>query len=330
MRYFCSTIMVFVCVLNICLIAHDTEMALADDDTSSAYELITPADVYVEVQRVGLQVMQLGKFMGIPEPEPLGINLSMATPHDVYFQAQALATKANRLSFEILRKTVGLQPFPGGVIKPDDVKHTIITALVTIIDVNKALGVQGNGRKIIFERDISPSDVFEKIMAINRHLSLLLERRFTPSDVYEVINFAIGYSVNLLTLYPETDRLPQKEKHQKNKQPVDVYNRLRKCLVIIERIYNEEDLGILDIDFSNLNENHISPSDVYDMAMLIVAQLNFLHKHYRIRRGLRDPFYPGRRFPSDVYQQVSVLEQQLVTLHSRTVRAIQEQDTTRK
>lgn len=320
MQHFSNKIMVLVCVLNVCLAAHDVEKAVAENDTHSLSMFVTSADVYVEVQRVGLQVQGLGRFMGVLSPEPLGICLLKATPHAVYFQAQALVTKANRLSYEILRKTSTLLPLPDGEIKPEQVKRAVITALVTISEVSRVLGVHDYDQKIVPAEDITPSDVFLEIMIINRHLSLLLEKRFTPADVYEIITLAVGYGANLLSQYPEMDRLPQKEKYQKNKQPVDVYHRLRKCLGIIEKIYNEENLGFLDIDFSSLNEKNITPSDVYDMAMLTVAQLDMLHKHYRIRREQKDLFYPGRKFPSDVYQQVSVLEQQLVVLHSYVIR----------
>jgi len=66
----------------------------------------TPAHVYVEVQRVEQLIDELGLFMGVTEPDPLGVSVTNTAPHDVYFQARVLVIKANRLSFELIRKKV--------------------------------------------------------------------------------------------------------------------------------------------------------------------------------------------------------------------------------
>jgi len=57
-------------------------------------------------------------------------------------------------------------------------------------------------------------------------------------------------------------------------------------------------------------------SDVFDLASLVVARLDLLHKTFKRPRMPREVYYPGKKIPSDVYQQVGILEQQLMTLRS--------------
>ena len=73
-------------------------------------------------------------------------------------------------------------------------------------------------------------------------------------------------------------------------------------------------LEILEIDSSHIEEKSITPNDVFDIASVIVARLDFLHKRLDFAKKPRESFYPGRKYPSDVYQQVGILKQQLVLL----------------
>ena len=53
------------------------------------------------------------------------------------------------------------------------------------------------------------------------------------------------------------------------------------------------------------------PSDVYDISSLLVAELAFLHQQAGTLDAPRPAYYPGRKFPSDVYQRAGQLKSQL-------------------
>ena len=58
----------------------------------------------------------------------------------------------------------------------------------------------------------------------------------------------------------------------------------------------------------------VKPSEVYDMATLLVSELDYL---WRRAGNLAPPhraFYPGRRLPSHAYQRAGLLERQLAEL----------------
>ena len=58
----------------------------------------------------------------------------------------------------------------------------------------------------------------------------------------------------------------------------------------------------------------MKPADVYDVASLMVAELNHLHSRLPSGKPPRQVFAPGRKFPSHVYQRVGLLEVQLEQL----------------
>jgi hypothetical protein len=308
---------VFFCCLMICFTALSGRSAMAaQDETPVTGSQTTPAHVYVELKRVLQLIDVMGHFMGVPEPDPLGIRISNASPHDVYFQARTLTIKANRLSFELIRKNKLLPVLAAGTIRPAQVKQMFFEAFGVLSEVALEFDMVAVNPEIQFDKTMTPSHVFMTTLMANRYLNVLLERRFSPAEVYKVVNLAIGYASRLVAQYPGAERIPKKPLYETKKKPLDVYYKLLDCFGLIKKIYKSDGYDILEIDISGLHKTNVSPSDVFDMASLIVARLDFLHKKNSLRRSPRESYFPGRKFPSDVYQQVGILEKQLANLFS--------------
>lgn len=275
----------------------------------------TPSDVFFEVQRINADLKNLRLYMGAPKAMPLGIHVHKAAPHDVYSQAKTLFQKANRLSFEIVRQQEPAPPLPGGLILPANVLILVRGAHRSIQHVLADLKIP-DCADIKPEPDApkTPSHVFRAILATNRQVNELLERRFSPSDAYMEVTLAIGHASRQLAQYPGSIRIPDASAFEGEKRPSDVYFRLLGCLDIISRIYKTAGLEMLVIDTARIDEESITPSDVFDMASLIVARLDFLHKELGLVTMPREVFYLGRKYPSDVYQQTGLLEKQLKQL----------------
>ncbi len=290
-------------------------LAQPPDPTTNS-SAVTPADVFIELQRVEQMIDRLSRHMGIREPEALDIKISNAAPHDVYFQVRTLAIRANRLSFERIRRDTPTPPLPDREIRPTELRLMVIEALRALHNVSMEFDLQITHPVLKVQKGITPSDVFMATMSVNRHLNALLERRFAPEEVYGVVNLGISYASNMLTDFPEAIHIPKKAPYEKDKRPLDVYYRLYTCLQLINQIYQAKGMEILEIDIGSIEQENITPSDVFDMASLVVARLDFLHKRSSSRRQPRESYFPGRKFPSDVFQQASILEQQLVSLLS--------------
>jgi hypothetical protein len=58
----------------------------------------------------------------------------------------------------------------------------------------------------------------------------------------------------------------------------------------------------------------LTPADVQNMAAIIIAELSYLHSLKKNVKPVRQAIYPGRKFPSLVYQRAGILEAQLSDL----------------
>ncbi len=275
---------------------------------------IAPADVYSDLENFNRDLELVRRHMGAPIANPLGLKINKAAPHDVYFQALILFEKANRLSFEILRQKDQLPPIPRGAILPEHVLKLVQGAHGAVHKVMDELKIEQSAMSPVRDETKTPSDVFQEILATTRQMNLLLERRFTPSEVFQEVTLAIGYAARQLAQYPGMARIPDKPPLEKGKKPSDVYFLLLKSLASISHIYAAASLDMLQVDFSGIDENNITPSDVLDIASLVVARLDFLHKNFGLSQMPREAFYPGRKYPSDVYQQAGTLQAQLERL----------------
>lgn len=275
---------------------------------------VAPADVFSAVQVINTDLGLLREHMGRPKATILNIRVYDAAPHDVYFQALTLFRKANRLSFEITRLQEQAPPMPEKLILPADVLVLVKSAHRSIHKVMNHLNLQVNHDRQVRHKNKTPTDVFRDILRTNRQLNQLLERRFDPSDVYMEVTLAIGYADCQLAQYPFAIRIPDEALFEKGKRPSHVYFRLLECLQIISNIYKELSLKTLVIDSAHIDEKNITPSDVLDVALLVVARLDFLKRHNGLSKMPIEAFYPGRKYPSDVYQQAGILLEQLKQL----------------
>ena len=61
--------------------------------------------------------------------------------------------------------------------------------------------------------------------------------------------------------------------------------------------------------------NDVTPSDVYDVASLLVSELAYLHARLPNAGAPRSSYNPGDKLPSHVYQRAGMLERQLSELN---------------
>ena len=99
-------------------------------------------------------------------------------------------------------------------------------------------------------------------------------------------------------------------------RPRDVYLRLVGCFDRIRKIAAESDLKVLELEAEGSQKaaENAEPSDVYDIASLLVSELAYLHSHLNEAKPPREVYFAGRKFPSHVYQRAGILELQLIRL----------------
>ena len=275
---------------------------------------VTPSHVFVHVGTVRSELEALRFVMGRPKNEQPELNVKGAAPRDVYFQALTLFQKADRLCFEHTRQRATPPALPIDNITAGDVHEVVNAALKCVRRVRAKYGDDTNSVPIAHDPTKQPSEVFKSIVQANRQLNLMLERRFSPSDVFQQVTLAVGYSARLLERFPDATTIPDEPAFEKGKRPADVYRRLLGCVERVRRIARSSGLEVLELQ---IDENQIwkaEPSDVYDVASLIVAELAYLHSQLPDLKPPRAVYYVGRKFPSHVFQRAGILDRQLMEL----------------
>ena len=278
---------------------------------------IAPADVFVRVALVRSELELIRNEMCKPGDDRPELRVSDAAPREVFFQALTLVRKADRLAFEQLRERTPLPEPPIGEIRPADVFAVVDSALARVRRVKEALGIANQVREIPRDSTKQPTDVFRSIVQANRQLNLLLDREFNPSDVYEQVTVAISYASPLLARFPGVTTIPPPPRFERGKVPGDVYQRLVGCFERTRRIAEGLGIQVLALEVGAEELAVVTPSDVYDIASLLVAELAHLHTQFRDVAPPHETYYPGRKFPSHVYQRVGILESQLIELQKQ-------------
>lgn len=286
---------------------------------SISLEKITPADVLARVQLLRDTLEMIRFEMGKPLATQSEAIVTNVHSHEVYFQALTLFHKADRLSLELTGST-GISPEPTSLstLAPWHIWKLVNASYLRILAIKEELGL----KEIISERPEDPStsltETGRAIVQANRQINLLQERHFSPSDVSQQVLLASQYAKRLLSRFPHPEGASETPPLERGKQPGDVFLRLVECYAILETIAHRSGIPVLHLDLpAAKNVGHsrqMEPSDVYDMATLLVSDLAYLHAQMKSHDLPKPIPYPGRTFPSHVYQQATVLLHQLEAL----------------
>ena len=282
-------------------------------------ERITPADVLARVQLLR-DTLELIRFeMGKPkanQPASLATNVY---PHEAYFQALTLFLKSDRLALELTGSTgILAEPISLSALAPLHIWKMVNAAYHRILTVKKELGLKERVSERLQDSSTGLTETGRAIVETNRQINLLLERPFSPSDVSQQVLLASQYAKQLLTRFPQANIVTESSPLERGKQPADVFLRLVECYAALEKIAQHSSLPVLHLDLSAAqlvgSSRQLEPSDVYDMATLLVSDLAYLHAQLKNNDAPKPIPYPGRTFPSHVYQQASLLLHQLEAL----------------
>jgi len=273
---------------------------------------IRPTDVYLKVQALQDELELIRIHTKSAKVTEKIVEVTNATPREVFSVATALFEKSNRLSFEITRENFKTYSIPiAGQIEPKNVYDMVEDSLNVILTIKKYLRIS---QTVKYKTNIgtkTPTDVFNAILDTNRQINLILELGFAPGDVYQQVNKALAYSLRIQEQLLVSS-IPLEEELIKTKVPADVYHRLINCFLIIKEIANIKNLEILDLQ--EITDSQIVPGDVYDMASLVVSELKYLYDSLENPREIYPNIYPGQKTPPDVYQRAGILEKQLMLL----------------
>lgn len=289
-----SSPLVVRCLLLFTVGSLSAGVVAADVDAKAAAGVIEPADCFMHVRVVRDELEQLRFVMGRPKNTQPELDVLNAAPREVYFQALTLFRKADRLSFEFTREHAPEPEVPSGPIRPAAVDAVVDAALQRIRSVRQRLKIDYQATPVERDPAKNPTHVFCSIVQANRQLNLLLDRQLSPADVYQQVTLAVGYTSRLLAEFSDPTRIPQEPAFAEGKRPTDVYRRLTDCLERVRRISELSGQQMLTLNVTAAQWENATPSDVYDIASLLVSELAFLHSKLANARPPRRVVYPGR------------------------------------
>jgi hypothetical protein len=281
--------------------------------TTTGIESIEPPDCFVAATALANDVEVIRVAMGRPSERRPAVTVSDASPRECWFQALALFRKADRLCQELAGDPTVSVPHapPINQIRPGHVLAVIQAAARELEETARALRVDLRRERASRDSSRTPSDVFGVLATVNRQINLLLERPFTPADVYQHVSLAIAYAARLEGAEP-----PPPAALVAGKRPADCYERLSACMPLIRTLVQRAGHPIIHRTPDPGGADAVLPSDVYDLASLVLGEIVFLHA----QTADANPPYPfeggtaARKLPSHVWQLSGVLEQQLQRL----------------
>ena len=281
-----------------------------------------PADVFVRVELVRSELEILRQELGRPRDERGDLKLTGAAPREVLFEALAMFRKSDRFCFERTGEQAMLpQPPPADQVEPAHVKAVVDVALTRIEQVKARLGITETGTAPARDDSKQPSDVLRALFQANRQLNGLLDQPFTPNDVYQLLTLSVGYATRLASRIPNPPAI-ELPGFERKKRPGDVYTRLWSCFGSLRKAITGSGLEMLELGKPPFEADAVAPSDVYDLASLLVAELVYLHgRAPDLEPPSTTDFYEvGHKVPSHVFQLAGLLENQVTAL-ARAVEA---------
>jgi hypothetical protein len=272
-------------------------------------------EVYALAQLILGDIELIRIEMGIPKTVSVPIKVSGVSPWESFHQARLLYEKTNQLAFEFTRhKAPDISTPPTKDITNADVLKTLELVRERVMEAKKALGITESA-KAPPVAPVTGEDVFLTLVTADRVAHQCLRTPIAPQLAYQRVTLAVGYTSRLLELFPDvTGVMPATPPLERGKIPGDVFFRLNGCLKLVEQIAAKSGVKIMKLDVGAVERETLIPADVQNMAAIIIAELSYLHSLQKNAKPVRQAIFPGRKFPSLVYQRAGILEAQLSDL----------------
>jgi hypothetical protein len=268
-------------------------------------------EVWGRIHLLQEEIEQLRYIMGKPKRLGFADKIEDASTYEILFQAQSLYKRADALAYQFVRERGDEIEKPSQPVSYAHIAAILEDSISRLRLVKVRLNIESPNRYVQGDMKGTDSELFREIINANRQLDLLLNQSFSPSDVFQQVTQAISYGASILAEHPQAARIPEAPPYEEGKQPKDVFNALLTCYDLVKQVTRDKGIKILDWKHVYVEGEEIYPGDAYNLATLIVSELALVHGHLGSEHKPRAVFYPGNKFPSDVYQRVGILRKQI-------------------
>ena len=250
---------------------------MSNDEITSEHSCARITQVLDELEALRLE-------MGRTRDARVPMHVSNASPREVFYHAQTVHRKANQLCVELGADPVGL---PGNAAparaRPADVVAILDSTRERLARARALLRLDGDAFRpelpgpLLREDGKTASDVLAGCLIASRQLNVMLAHAFASRDGREQLIRALGLAERLLARHGVG--LPAAPPHERRKFPRDVFQRLWQACTVLQRVMIDSRVTALEIHRGFVGEE---PTDVYDLASLIVSELEYLASFFPI------------------------------------------------
>lgn len=283
-------------------------------------EEIRPPHVYQAVTQTSQDIELIREVMGRPKLDTPPWTVEHAEPRHVYYQVRTMFRKVARLLEQTTGEEISTPPLAESVeIEPRHVLEIVHAAQKGIGKIRGELGISYLAELPPLEDDRQPRDVLREVLQANRQLNLMLNRPILPPDVYGQLELAATYVAGALTTDESEPIYGALPPFDSGKMPSDVYRRVLECLSIAQDIGRQHGIAVLQVNLRReLRRRDIAPSDVYDLATTLLAEVAYLTLRLEAFDVDLPPIErPKHIFPSHVYQMATMLQNELAQLQEK-------------
>jgi len=253
--------------------------------SSSTFAIeISPNQVYAKIFQIKQEINILKQYFNITEEtQPSSLNITFS-PRHTWQKTYEVLIKIN-----ILREKLGLPIMavsswePLQHLKPFHVYEQALRILTELELVKFHLNIQEKSASTVNVVGKTVTDNFNLLNVISHQLDLLNQESFNPSHVFAQamrINEEVDAIIEALELKDTTNPPPQ----HKAIEPKHVFQTALNLLQEIIRVKDLVALENIDLNaFEIKSEQLITPSDVFNLTGIILAELQPLKAYLQLK-----------------------------------------------
>jgi hypothetical protein len=272
---------------------------------------VSPPQVYQHVVDIERILRQISFEMGIEQVGVKTIDVENVSSREVYFQATTLHAKTSQLMFEFTSKEGEVIEMHKLNATPTEVLSLLVMARQHLLQVLMALNASWDKPLPQVDKTARPKEVFQLIVRLNKMTNQLLDFKFSPAQSHQKVTESIALASAILQSYPGAKAVFYPTSRVSGKTPREVYQQLVYLYRDLSHVFEKQGKSCLVLNEVETQRQQVEPSDVYDLAVLISSQLRHLYALLPTQYDVKPSYYPGKVVPSDVYQRLSILQQQI-------------------
>lgn len=270
---------------------------MSGDEITSEHTCARIGQVLEELEALRLE---MGRIRDARVP----MHVRDASPREVFYHAQTVHRKANQLCVELGADSVSppITAEPARA-RPSDVLPLLDSTRERLAQARALLRLEGDSLRPALPgpllRNIGKdaSDVLAGCLVASRQLNVMLAHAFASREGHEQLIRALGLAERLLAFHGA--ELPPAPPLERRKFPRDVFQLLWQACEVLHQTLCDSGVKALEIHRGFVGEE---PTDVYDLASLIVSELEYLASFLPIKEAppqataTQSPILPAHNF----------------------------------